>query len=125
MAADCSDSLAAQILCCVPHNGLTHEESTLSLSTVHLITVLIGALFDSFVAHVLGETALFSHDCAFFSFYWEFPVSLCFLFPPGFLLLQTFGLIFTPEFGLNCLSDALPDNTAYINLERAQTPSCI
>lgn len=37
MAADCSDSLAAHIVRCVPHNGLTHGESALSLSTVHLL----------------------------------------------------------------------------------------
>lgn len=68
MAADCSDSLAAPILCCVPHNGLTHGESTLSLFTLHLLAVLIGFLFDSFVARVLAETALSSHDCAFFMY---------------------------------------------------------
>lgn len=68
MAADCSDSLAAQMVCCVPHKGLTHGESTANMFTVHLLAVLIGFLFDSFVAHVLVETALSSHDCAFFMY---------------------------------------------------------
>lgn len=49
MAADCSDSLAAQIVCCQADNGLTHGELTPSLFTVQLLAVLIGFLFDSFV----------------------------------------------------------------------------
>lgn len=40
MAADCSDSLAAQIVCCAPRNGATHREST--LFTVRLLAVPIG-----------------------------------------------------------------------------------
>lgn len=62
-------------------------ELTPSLFTVQLLAVLTGFLFDSFVAHVLVETALSSHDCAFFlyfffffSFQWEFSsfLLLCF-----------------------------------------------
>lgn len=100
MAADCSDSLAAQIVCCQADNGLTHGELTPSLFTVQLLAVLVGFLFDSIVAHVLVETALSSHDCAFFlyffyfSFQWEFPVSFCSVYPPGFSLLRTLGLVF-------------------------------
>lgn len=69
MAADCSDSLAAQIVCCQADNGLTHGELTPCLFTVQLLAVLVGFLFDSFVAHVLVETALSSHDFAFFLYF--------------------------------------------------------
>lgn len=52
MAADCSDSLGTWLVCCVPHNGLTHRESTPSLFSVHLFAILLELLFDSFVASV-------------------------------------------------------------------------
>lgn len=62
MAADCSDSLGTQLVCCVPHNGLSHEESTQGLFTVHLsavslespcLTSLLSLCFD-------GDSAVFT-----------------------------------------------------------------
>lgn len=60
MAADCSDSLGAWLVCCAPHNGLTHRELVQcpSLSRSHW-----NSLFDPF--HWLcvffdGDAVLFS-----------------------------------------------------------------
>lgn len=66
MAADCSDSLGARLVCCVPHNGLTHRESTASFS-VHLSAVLLEhSVWLLCCLCVLMETVVFSYDCVFF-----------------------------------------------------------
>lgn len=60
MAADCSDSLGTWLVCCGPHNGLTHGELMPSLFCVYILLHLSVWLLCWFL--VLMETEVFSCD---------------------------------------------------------------
>lgn len=67
MAADCSDSLGTRLVCCPPHNGLTHRELTPSLFSVHLWAVSQGiSVWLLCCFWVLMETEVFSFYCVSF-----------------------------------------------------------
>lgn len=126
MAADCSDSLAAHIVCCAPHNGLTHGESRLSLSTVYLLasssldfclTPLSSVVWRR--QRSLLMIVHFSCIVPFFFLSVGISSSPLLSFPTRFLIIANARAAFQTEYGLDCSPDVLPDHAVYLNLEPA------